>query len=153
MGRRPNRPSRNSYSPQKTASRFGVPQQLADPGNPPQPIGGRASVAVTAPTKTLGHLVFVDGSAPASAVTANCSRRAPTRTMLRVAYLVWIELAGAHSGADGPSSAFREARAPALPRGPRTPWCGFRVVWCLGDLVWPGGPRWRLRRRGADSIF
>ena len=79
--------------------------------------------------------------------------RAYTYDLLRAAYLVWIELAGARSGADGPPRLFARRAAPALPRGPRTPWCGFRVVWCLGDLDWPGGPRWRLRRRGADSVF
>ena len=79
--------------------------------------------------------------------------RACTYDLLRAAYLVWIELAGARSGADGPPRLFARRAAPALPRGPRTPWCGFRVVWCLGDLDWPGGPRWRLRRRGADSVF
>ena len=79
--------------------------------------------------------------------------RAYTYDLLRAAYLVWIELAGARSGADGPPRLFARRAAPALPRGPRTPWCGFRVVWCLGDLDWPGGPRWRLRRRGADSAF
>ena len=59
--------------------------------------------------------------------------RAYTYDLLRAAYLVWIELAGARSGADGPPRLFARRAAPALPRGPRTPWCGFRAVLRLGD--------------------